>query len=244
MDIFCANPNKKILIEVNGKTFSRHAIKTHFITPQENYLEIIRSYASPLYQPGDILSISEKIISVCQNRIVDIKEVKLGFWAKFLSQFVLKTTAGWSVGNPYKMQVAINLAGLLRILFAASCAALTKPLGIKGVFYKVAGHGISGIDGFYGGAFDWYKTKGILGPHKPNKVCDEIQTKLGIACMIVDANDLGIKILGCSKNVGYSHEELKAMIKDNPAGQDNEQTPLILIRPNINTDKPHAWHSL
>ena len=240
MNTFYANPNKQIKIEVNGKTFARHAIKTHFVTPQENYLEIIKSYASPLYQPGDILSISEKVISICQNRIIDIKEVKLGFWAKFLSQFVLKTKAGWSVGNPYKMQVAINLAGLPRILFAAACAALTKPLGIKGLFYKVAGNGISDIDGFYGGAFDWYKTKGILGPHKPNKVCDEIQTKLGITCMIVDANDLGIKILGCSKNVGYSHEELKAMIKDNPAGQDNEQTPLILVRLDTSANKSLA----
>jgi len=240
MDIFYANPNKQITIIVNGKTFSRHAIKTHFITPQENYLEIIQTYASTIYQPGDILSISEKIISVCQNRIVDINEVKLGFWAKFLSRFVLKTTAGWSVGNPYKMQVAINLAGLPRIFFAAACAALTKPLGIKGMFYRIAGHGIADIDGFYGGAFGWYKTKGILGPHKPDKVCNEIETKLGITCMIVDANDLGVKILGQSKNIGYSREELSAMIKDNPAGQDNEQTPLILIRSSINTDKPHA----
>jgi len=31
---------------------------------------------------------------------------------------------------------------------------------------------------------------------------------------------------------GLSNEGLKALIKDNPAGQEREQTPLILIRKN------------
>lgn len=48
--------------------------------------------------------------------------------------------------------------------------------------------------------------------------------------MIVDANDFGREILGKSKDINLSDEELKEIIKDNPAGQENELTPLILIR--------------
>jgi len=231
VDDFYANPEKKIAIENRGETFFRHAIKTHFVTPRESYLELVRQYVSPLYKSGDVLSMSEKVISLCQGRIVDMCEIKIGWWARLLSRFVHMTRAGESVGNPYKMQIAINLAGLPRILFAAAIAAVTRPLGIKGMFYRLAGHGIAGIDGFCADAFDWYLTKGVLVPEKPDAVCNEIKTSLGIDCMIVDANDLGVEILGYSSGIAYTTHDLKALMRDNPAGQGGEQTPFVLIRP-------------
>jgi F420-0:gamma-glutamyl ligase-like protein len=227
---FHANPNKKVEIQVGDKTFLRHAIRTHFVSEKENYIEVVKQYAGPIYEEGDIVSISEKIIAMCQNRVLNAKDLKLSFWAKFLSRFVNVTPAGESVGNPYKMQIAINSAGLLRILFAAACAAVGKLFGVKGVFYRIAGNGVSGIDGFCRDAFDYYLDKGILNPENPNGVCDEIKEKLGIDCMIVDANDLGVEILGKSSTITYSENELMGMIKDNPAGQANQQTPMILIR--------------
>ena len=231
MESFFANPEKRIDIEVNGKRFWRHSIRTHFITPNEDYIEIVRKYVTPLYQPGDVLSISEKVIALCQNRVLDMHDIKLSWWARFLSRFVKMTPAGESVGNPYKMQIAIQSAGLPRILLAAAVAAVTRPFGIKGMFYRVAGNGIAGIDGFCTDAFEWYLTKGILVPDKPHDVCNEIKAKLGINCMIVDANDLDVEILGHSKDLPYSMQDLKALIRDNPAGQGSEQTPLVLIRP-------------
>ena len=231
MESFYANPEKRVDIEVDGRRYWRHSIRTHFITPNEDYIEIVRQYVAPLYQPGDVLSISEKVIALCQNRILDVQDIKLSWWARFLSRFVKMTPAGESVGNPYKMQIAINSAGLLRILLAAAVAAVTRPFGIKGMFYRVAGHGVAGIDGFCTDAFEWYLTKGILVPDKPNEVCDEIKAKLNINCMIVDANDLDVEILGRSQDMPYKLHELKALIRDNPAGQGNEQTPLVLIRP-------------
>lgn len=48
--------------------------------------------------------------------------------------------------------------------------------------------------------------------------------------MIVDSNDFGREILGKSDDITLSEEELKGLIKDNPAGQGKQQTPLILIR--------------
>jgi F420-0:gamma-glutamyl ligase len=227
---FKANPNKNVLIDLQGKSFARNAIRTHFVKPKDDYIEIIKQYALPAYRKGDILSISEKMISLCQNRIVYKSNIKLGFWAKFLSKFVKITPAGEAVGNPYKMQLAIQSAGLLRILFAAACAAVTKLFGIKGVFYKIAGNGVSGIDGFCDDAFEDYLEMGIYNPENPDGVCEEIKEKLGVECMIVDANDLNVEILGKSSGVQYQVDTLKAIIKDNPAGQANQQTPLILIR--------------
>ena len=64
----------------------------------------------------------------------------------------------------------------------------------------------------------------------PNKVCNEIKEALGISCMIVDANDLGQELLGTSDDIADRKEELIKIIKDNPAGQGREQTPIVLIR--------------
>ena len=51
-----------------------------------------------------------------------------------------------------------------------------------------------------------------------------------MSCMIVDANDLGQEILGYSSDITLSEEELLGLIADNPCGQGQQTTPIILIR--------------
>ncbi len=120
--------------------------------------------------------------------------------------------------------------GLLKVLFASFCSAVTKLLGIKGVFYKIVGQEVSGLDGFYGDVWEEYSKFGIELPANPSKVCDEIKDKLGISMMIVDANDFGQEILGKSYDIKLDDDTLKGIIRDNPAGQEQELTPLVLIR--------------
>lgn len=212
--------------------FERFAIQTHFVEQGESYLDLIHKYVVPLYEDGDVLSISEKIISMCQNNTVNKRDVKLGFWARFLSKFASSNNHGIAMDEPYKLQLAINLAGLPRILLASFCSAVTKLFGIKGVFYKIAGHEIDGIDGFYmNSSFDLYHDLALLNPKNPSKVCNEISDAFKINSMIVDANDFEVNILGKNDNLkGVSDEFLKLLIKDNPAGQSDELTPLILIK--------------
>lgn len=219
-------------VDVQNFSFERYAIQTHFIARGENYLEVIAKYVAPLYEKGDILSISEKIIAMCQDNTVEKKDVKLGFWAKFLSKFASSNNHGIAMDEPYKLQLAINLAGLPRILFASFCSAVTKLFGVKGVFYKIAGHDIDGIDGFYmNSSFDLYHDLALLNPKNPSRVCNEISDAFGINSMIVDANDFEVNILGKSDQLkDLSDDFLKLLIKDNPAGQSDELTPLILIK--------------
>lgn len=228
---FICNKGKKVEIVVNGKIYLRHAIKTRFINIGENYIDVIKEYVSPIYKEGDIISISEKIISLCQNRIIKREDIKVGFGAKFLSKFAKHPKyEGIGVGESIKMQYAINKCGLTKVLFASVCSFITKLIGIKGVFYKIVGLEVSGLDGFYGDVWKEYTDIGIEIPSNSNKVCNEIKEKLGIDCMIVDANDFGQEILGKSNTIVLTDNELKLLIKDNPAGQEREQTPLILIR--------------
>lgn len=227
---FYANEGKKVEININDEIYLRHAIKTDFIKQGESYLEIFKKYVSPIYQDGDIVSSSEKIIALCQNRIIKREDIKIGFWAKLLSKFASHPTTGVGVGETIKMQYAIDTVGLFRVIAASIASAITKLFGIKGVFYRIVGQEVSGLDGFYDHVWKEYGDIGIQLPENPTKVCNEIKEQLGISCMIVDANDLGQEILGCSSDIQLSEQQLKELIKDNPSGQGKELTPLILIR--------------
>ena len=228
--IFKFNLGKNVEIKVEDRTYLRHAIKTRFIEEGESYIEVFKEYVLPIYQEGDIISCSEKIIALCQRRTVRREEIKVGFWAKFLSKFASHPTTGIGVGEAIKMQYAIDTVGLLKVIYASFISAVTKLFGKKGRFYEIVGQEVSGLDGFYGKIWKQYEDLGIKIPERPNEVCNEIKEKLGISCMIVDANDLGQEILGKSSDLTWKDEELKALIKDNPAGQGKECTPLILIR--------------
>ena len=227
---FKANPNKKIEIKLGDKTYKRHAIETHYVQIGENYIDIIEKYVKPIYEDGDIISISEKIIGLCQKRVVYKKDVKVSKMAKFLSKFAMKSDAGVGVDNPYKMQFAIMICGRAKVLWAAIAGGFCKIFGKRGVFYEIVGPEISGLDGFYGDVFEDYAEFGIRIPENSTGVCNEIYEKTGVKCMIVDANDFNVEILGKADSIDETEENLKAMIKDNPAGQAKTLTPLILIR--------------
>ncbi|MEE1076916.1 MAG: coenzyme F420-0:L-glutamate ligase [Acutalibacteraceae bacterium] len=236
---FYANEGKKSSVEVNGQKYMRHSIKTHFVNQGEDYIEVFKKYVSPIYQEGDIVSISEKIIALCQNRVIKREELKIGFWAKLLSKFASHPDTGYGVGETIKMQYAIHEAGLLKVLWASFASAVTKLFGKKGVFYEIVGEEVSGLDGFYDKVWDEYGDIGIKIPENPNGVCNEIKEKLGISCIIVDANDLGQELLGASDDLraGIPDAELIKFVKDNPSGQGKELTPIILIRPLENFEK-------
>lgn len=106
---FVANDGKNLEIQVGQNIYLRHAVKTRFICPTDNYIDVIQEYVSGIYEEGDMISISEKIISICQNRIIKREEIKIGKWAKFLSRFACqKNRGGYGVGQAINMQYAIN----------------------------------------------------------------------------------------------------------------------------------------
>lgn len=227
---FSPNPGKKLIVEVSGRKYARYPIKTHFIETSDTLEQLVSKYILPLAEKDDIIILCQKIVSIIQARIIKKSEVKVGFWAKFLSRFAKKTPYGFAVGNPLKMQAAINLAGLPRILFACFCSVITKIFGISGVFYQIAGHQISQIDGFYGQAFPQYAEIGILGPRDCHKICQDLKNKFGFSFVIADVNDLGRNVLGRSQNLKGKEKLILEILKDNPVGQSNQQTPLVIIR--------------
>ena len=174
---------------------------------------------------------SEKIIALCQKRVVYRKDMKISWLAKFLSRFAIQhNSAGIGVGEVCKMQFAIDECGAWKVLWAAICAGFGKLVGKHGIFYDMVGMEVTGLDGFYPDVFPVYGDYGIRIPENPSGVCNEIYEKTGVRAMIVDANDFTRDILGKGDNVTLTDEQLCEIIRDNPAGQDDQCTPFILIR--------------
>lgn len=64
------NKNKQLERKVGEEIYLRYAIPTHYIQIGEDYLELMRKYVWPHYQEGDTVSISEKVIALCQKRVI------------------------------------------------------------------------------------------------------------------------------------------------------------------------------
>lgn len=220
------------LREVDGVRYERYGVKTHFIQRGEDYIEILRRYVQPLVQPGDVVTLGEKVISMCQDNTVEMADVHVGFWARTLSKFATSNHNGIAMDEPYKLQLAIDIKGLPLILWAVFCGGVARVFGKRGVFYEIVGQDVAGIDGFYShSAFETYHTLAVLNPKEPDKVCAEVKEQLDISCVVVDANDIDVEILGKSPDLAdVPDENLAERIRDNPAGQDDELTPFIIVR--------------
>ncbi len=216
----------------NGRQYDRFAIQTHFVQRGESQAELVERYVRPLYKKGDVLSFGAKVMAMCVGSVKTRDEVKPGFWANLLWRFAGINTTGVGMHEPYKMQLVIDICGLPRVLWAAFLSAVTKPFGKRGVFYKVCGKGVGGIDGFYfRSSFDVYKQMALINPDNPGGLCDDLEAKTGIPVVLMDANDLQRDQLGRSKGMPLTDDELQEAMRDNPSGQGDELTPLILIRP-------------
>ncbi len=224
------NEGKKGIIEVDGVQYLRLPITTHLITKDDNICDVAEKYGKPQLQPGDVLFISEKIVACTQDRAIPLEDIKPRKLAYTLSKHVTKTPHGIGLGMPETMECALRECGTLRILFAAAVSVIGKKLfKKKGWFYSVAGYKARSIDGPCHNTIPPYNHYVVLGPVKPDQVAAEIKDRIGFDTCIVDINDLEGQILGTSSKALDKHLYAR-ILKDNPLGQDDQQTPMGIIR--------------
>ena len=223
------NEEKSIEIKTDFGTFARYPVKTHVIIAGENLKEILDKYIMPYAQKGDMIFMSEKIVAISQGRAFDIDDIKPSGLAKFLCKFVYKSPYGIGLGSPWTMELAIRDIGVPKIFLAAFCSAVTKPFGVRGVFYKIVGDKGRAIDGPCSYTLPPYNHYAKLAPKDPDKVAKELKEHTGCDIVIIDANDIGREILGRSSS-DLDINMLKQIFADNPLGQASQQTPLALVR--------------
>lgn len=212
-------------------TYERIPVKTHKITFGEDLFSIIRRYTSEITKPGDWIILSEKVVSVCQNNVRHIDTVKAGWLAKLIVKFVKKYPNDIGYSRPEKMQVAVELAGTPRILLAVIIGGVFKLIGIRGLFWMIAGNRISEIDGFNPDAMEPYQSHAILPPKNPDELSRHLKNKLQLGVSIIDGNNINVKVISAeSFDTKLSKAEIRLALLDNPMGQDDEMTPIVILR--------------
>jgi len=216
----------------DGRSYLRFAIQTHFVQRRESQIALVERYVKPLFQPGDILAFGAKVMAMCVDSVRERKDVRPGFWARRLWRFAGINHTGVGMHEPHKLQLVIDICGLPRVLLAAAVSAVTRPFGVRGLFYRICGKGVGGIDGFYyRSSFKLYHELALINPDRPDELCDEIEQSLNMPVVLMDANDIEQNQLGKSKGTPLSDVQVQDALGDNPFGQGDELTPLILIRP-------------
>ncbi|HJT37974.1 MAG TPA: asparagine synthase (glutamine-hydrolyzing) [Actinomycetota bacterium] len=229
------NPGRHLFVRAADDTYARVPVRTPVISAGDDLQTIVeKALVGHDVRDGDTIAISEKAVAVSQGRSFPIAEVRPTTLAKLLARFVGKTPVGIGLGMPQTMQLAIEEVGAARILFAALVAAVTRPFGIRGIFYRIAGPQAAAIDGPTPGTLPPYNTHAKKAPADPDGVARALSKALGAAAAgavgvaIVDANDIGVNVLGAS--AGVDRSLVVELFRDNPLGQGHQQTPIALIR--------------
>ncbi len=201
-------------------------VPTHLLTNLDSTVEIVKHYVKPCAKPGDIVTIGETPVAIMQSRLRHPNTVKPGWLAKRLCYYFMPTS---SLATACGMQTLIDVSGPWQVASAFAVGAVAKIFGKPGMFYQLAGEQARLIDDVTGTLppFDQFI---VLGPAHSQRLVDQIFEETGLKAAIVDVNDLkAVKILAAT--AGTDQALLTQALIDNPAGNADEQTPVVLIRP-------------
>ena len=201
-------------------------LATHLLGWLDDPLQVIRHYAEPHLQPGDVVALAETPLAVMQGRYRLGTSVQPSCLARQLCRVFHPHS---SLATACGLQALIDLVGPARVLSAWLGGVLLRLLGIRGGFYRLAGEQARLIDDLTGTIPPYDRTI-VLGPGKSRAWANRLAQGLGRPVAVVDVNDLGrVKIVASSGGVDphLVHQALAA----NPAGNANEGTPLVIIRP-------------
>jgi len=201
-------------------------IRTHLLGSLDDPAEVLRHYAGAVLQPGDVLTIGETPLAVMQGRYNHPANLEPSSLARLLCRVFHPTS---SLATACGLQTLIDNVGPARVLCAWLVGTALKLVGSKGWFYRLAGEQARLIDDVTGTTPPYDQTI-VLGPSHSQQVCRQLAAELGVAVAVVDVNDLGrVKVLASSP--GCDEALLMRALRPNPAGNANERTPLVLVRP-------------
>jgi len=222
------NPDRALLATIDGVVYARHPVRTHLVTDADEAVEVVRRYAAPLGVEVTFVAVSERMVAITQGRSYPMSSIRPGRLARLLVRYVTRPGYGIGLGTAETMQLAISEVGAPRIVLAAMVSGATKPLGVHGLFYRIAGRQAAAIDGPTSYTIAPYNQAATLGPKDPDRAARDIAQAIGAPVAVIDANDAGVNVLGASP--GVDRRLVQRLFADNPLGQAGEQTPIAVVR--------------
>jgi hypothetical protein len=222
-----ANDGRSLHATLAGTVYARHPVRTHLVTAADDAAAVVTGYVGEIGDDVRLVAVSERMVAITQGRSYPISEVHAGRLARLLQRFVTRPGYGIGLGSAETMQLALDEVGAPRILLAAAASAVTKPFGVHGLFYRIAGPQAKAIDGPTGYTIPPYNQAATLGPRDPDGAARALAAAIGVPIAIIDANDAGCAVLGVSP--GVDRRFVENLFADNPLGQAREQTPIAVV---------------
>jgi hypothetical protein len=200
-------------------------IRTRLVRPGDDLIEVVAGAIRGIARPGDVVAVSESAVAIAQGELIGAEHIRPTRLA-----YALARRAGpmATISQPESMQLVIDRAGRWKVIGATICQLVARALGRRGAFYEVMGEAVAAFDG-YTGTMPPYERAIVLAPRDPEGVARSLYERTGIAAAVVDANDLAAaKVLGSSK--GVRRENVAAALLDNPHGNSDEQTPIVVFK--------------
>jgi tetratricopeptide (TPR) repeat protein len=203
----------------------RIPVRTPLITNRTDLVQLLDGATAGARQPGDVIALAESPTAAAQGRVLALELVRPGMLARLLSRFVGKIGP---LHSPEGMQGAVMEAGRPRIVLGAIAGGVGRPLGRRGWFYRVAGPRTAMIDDV-AACLPPLDHHLIFGPLHADELARDLARSLGCEVAVVDANHrTGAWVLAGS--YGVDREWLAGALADNPAGNEDERTPVVLVR--------------
>ncbi|RMD77401.1 hypothetical protein D6810_01030 [Candidatus Dojkabacteria bacterium] len=247
------NPHigQEMVVNLDKLKVYRIPVRTRLVLINEDLIHFIRQSLEGInYSDYQLFAISSKVVSITRGYFRKESDIKVSRLARFLVRFVKKWPDDPGYALPEKIQMAMDMVGLPRFIFAVIGGAIMKYVFRRpGYFYILAGKNIGGIDGFVPSMYpEPLRGYGFFTPPNPWEDANFIEKEIGLPFAILDGNNIEQVLLGYGENFREvaskyfkkeyqrdfkNKKELNAfilkMLKGNPQGQSGN-TPILLIK--------------
>ncbi len=200
-------------------------LRSPLVRPGDDLVSTVAHLVQGIARRGDVVAVSESAVAIAQGELLAAEYVRP---SKLAFAIARRADPMATISQPESMQLIIDRVGPLKVIYATLVQLASRLFGGRGSFYKVVGHAAAAVDG-YTGTMPPYERAIVFAPRDPDGFARCVQERTGIECAVVDANDLGkAKVLGCSSSVCI--ESVEAALLDNPHGNSDEQTPLVVLK--------------
>ncbi len=218
-------------VKTSGTAAIRHNVYTGLLTEASDLSSIVDRIHKEY--PTGIVTIASSVMTMCEGTLMWIGTFKLSRLARFLGPYTGHGTGTFVHWYSYprhegawKVQAYIELAGTFRVLLGACATVLGKLLHRKGWFYAVVGPVAKAVDSDKVMPYDACLVPGPLDVKSSIAALARKEARVSV----VDVNDLsGAEIVASTE--GVDEDWLKRSLEDNPAGNDDSMTPIVVVMP-------------
>jgi len=217
-------------VKTSGTAAVRHNVYTGLLTEASDLSSIVDRVHQE--HPTGVVTIASSVMTMCEGTLMWVGTFKPSRLARFLGPYTghgSGTFVHWysyPKEAAWKVQAYIELAGTFRVLLGAGATVLGKLLHGKGWFYAVVGPVAKAVDSDKVMPYDACLVPGPL----------DVETSIAILAhkgahiSVVDVNDVfGAEIVASTE--GVDEDWLRRSLEDNPAGNDDSMTPIVVVMP-------------